>query len=62
MSIEIKTEGKDKILYLFGEYEASWSAKADDMAVIVPYAIERAKEIGKREAKAEIRKLLDIRH
>lgn len=62
MNIEIKCNEKsgDKELYLFGDFQASWKATVDDLKIVIPYAIERAVEIGKDQKAKEIRKALGL--
>jgi hypothetical protein len=62
MNIEIKiNESTDeKELYLFGDFIASWGKLVDDLKIIVPYAINAAVEIGKRDKAREIRQALGL--
>jgi len=55
-----KEEEREIELYILGKFQASWDIKVDFMKVILPYAIERAIEIGKKEKAKEIRKVLEI--
>ena len=63
MNIEIKINNKngDKELYLFGEFQASWDSKVDNMETIIPYALDCAVEIGKKEKEMEILKVLGVK-
>ena len=60
MNIEIRLnkDTKEKELYLFGEFQASWNMQVDDKKVILPYAIDAAVKIGEDRKAAEIRRAL----
>lgn len=56
--IELNPENNEKELYIFDIFMASWDASVDDMKVIVPYAIEKAAELGGERKLKEIRNML----
>ena len=62
MNIEIKINKLHEVkeLYLFGDFITSWNIGVDDMKIIIPYAINAAVELGKKDKIREIRQALGI--
>ena len=60
IEIRYNADTYEKELYLYGEFQASWDRHIDDMKYIIPFAIERAIEIGKEQKIKEIKRALNL--
>ena len=58
IKIILNEDTKEKELYLFDVFQASWNATVDTDKVIIPYAIDAAVRIGAERKVAEIKRVL----
>ena len=50
----------DKELFLNDKFLASWGPLADDMEIIIPYALEAAFKLGRENKQEEIKEVLGL--